>query len=113
MGGCGIGAAEHTNIKLKGGGSGLLSGTCQSPEVVVSRAAINGILKIGRANRVENIKGSLLRDDTMVEKTARLRLQEWEIGYGTSRWDRRRGLSQRVANQCEIATISILGGRPS
>lgn len=58
-----------------------VTGDCGNERVdsLVSRAPINGILRIGRVEIMQQINDSLLRDDTVVEETARLRLQEWRL----------------------------------
>lgn len=68
----------------------------------------HGVLKMGIAEIKREINDSLASDDTVVEETDLLRLQEWGFKYGASRCDHRPGRAGRVADQCGTGTISIL-----
>lgn len=57
----------------------MLGSVVMRADSLVSRAPINGVLKIGRAEIKREINDCLLKDDTVVEETAQLRLQEWGI----------------------------------
>lgn len=55
------------------------------------------------------ITNDLVRDDNdiVVVETARLKLHELAIKYGTSCGDCRMGLARRVADRCKTGSISI------
>lgn len=61
----------------------------ERPDSLASVASITGMLTMGRAVRTREINDSLFRKDTVVEKTAQLRLQQWGIRYGTGSENRK------------------------